>query len=159
MGMIALRRGLFSSLALCLFALAPACLAGEPNLPGYDAKADPQIALDRALVQAKASKKKVLVVAGGEWCIWCHYLESFIAKNKDVDDAIHHSFVTVKAYYGEGNKNTAFFSRLPKAVGYPHFWVISSDGKVLHSVNTATLEDGGKSYNKARFLKFIRDLG
>src|SRR5262245_20053151 len=101
--MIALRPRFFSSLALCLLALAPACFAGEPKLPGYDAKADPQIALDRALVEARASNKKVLVVAGGDWCSWCHYLESFIAKNKDVDDAIHHSFITVKAYYGQDN--------------------------------------------------------
>jgi thioredoxin-related protein len=147
------------SLALCLLVLAPAAFAADPKLPGYDAKADPQVALDRALVEARAGNKKVLVVAGGDWCSWCHYLESFIAKNKDIDDAIHRSFVTVKAYFGEENRNAAFFSRLPKAVGYPHFWVISKDGKVLHSVNTAALEDGGKSYNKANFLKFIRDLG
>jgi thioredoxin-related protein len=157
--MIDLRPGFFPTLALCLLALAPDALAGEPKLAGYDAKADPQVALNRALVEARASNRKVLVVAGGDWCSWCHYLESFIAKNKDVDDAIHRSFVTVKAYYAEDNRNTAFFSRLPKAVGYPHFWVLSSDGKVLHSVNTATLEDGGKSYNKAAFLKFIRELG
>ena len=157
--MIALRAGFLPSLALCMLALAPACTADAPKLPGYDAKADPQLALDRALVEARASNRKVLVIAGGDWCTWCHFLESFISNNKDVDDAIHRSFVTVKAYIGEDNRNTAFFSRLPKAAGYPHFWVISSDGKVLRSVNTATLEDGGKSYNKDRFLTFIRELG
>lgn len=153
-----LRTGFPCFIAFSLLALTPPCIAASPKLPGYDAKADPEVALSRALAEAKASNRKVLVIAGGDWCTWCHYLESFLTRNKDVDDALHRSFVTVKAYIGEENENTAFFSRLPKANGYPHFWVISSDGQTRRSVNTAPLEDGGKSYDKAKFLKFIRDM-
>jgi uncharacterized protein YyaL (SSP411 family) len=97
-------------------------------------------------------------VAGGEWCTWCHYLEAFLKKNPEIDAQLHRAFVPVKVYIGEENKNTVFFSRLPKAQGYPHFWVIGPDGKVLKSVNTAPLEDGGKSYDRKKFVKFIQDM-
>lgn len=133
------------------------CMAGQPVLPGYDAKANPQTDLNRALAEARSSNKRVLVIAGGEWCVWCHYLESFVKKNEDVDDALRGAFVTVKVYIGSENDNAEFFSRLPRAVGYPHFWVLENDGKLKKSVNTALLEDGKTSYNKAAFLKFIRD--
>jgi thiol:disulfide interchange protein len=156
--MMVSRAGLSCFIAFSLLALTSPGNAAAPKLSGYDAKDEPEVALSRALAEAKASNKKVLVIAGGDWCIWCHYLESFLTKNKDVDAALHRSFVTVKAYIGEENKNTAFFSRLPKANGYPHFWVISSDGQTKRSVNTAPLEDGARSYDKARFLKFIRDM-
>jgi thiol:disulfide interchange protein len=153
-----LRTGLSCFVAMSLLALTNPCVAAAPKLSGYDSKADPQVDLSRALVEAKASNRKVLVIAGGDWCIWCHYLQAFLEGNKDVDAALHRSFVTVKAYIGDENQNIVFFSRLPKASGYPHFWVISSDGQTKRSVNTAPLENGGKSYDKARFLKFIRDM-
>jgi len=147
--------------ALLLLVAMPPCIAGQsqlPPLPGYDAKANPQVDLNRALAEARSSNRKVLVIAGGEWCVWCHHLEAFVKKNKDVDDALHGAFVTVKVYYGTDNNNAEFFSRLPKALGYPHFWVLENDGKVKKSVNTGLLEDGKSSYNKAVFLKFIQDM-
>jgi hypothetical protein len=100
----------------------------------------------------------VLVIAGGDWCTWCYYLESFLKKNPDIDTAFHDSFVTVKVYVGNENKNAAFFSKLPRAIGYPHFWVLASDGQLKQSVNTSFLENGANSYDKGRFRKFIRDM-
>ena len=144
--------------ALLVLIAIPPSLAADPPLPGYNPSANPDTDLSRALAEAKASNKKVLIIAGGEWCVWCHHLEAFVKKNKDVDDALHGAFVTVKVYIGDQNKNTAFFSKLPKAAGYPHFWVLESDGKLKKSMNTGLLEDGKSSYNKARFLKFIQDM-
>ena len=147
-----------SCLVVLLSIAMPPCIAGQANLPGYDAKANPEADLNRALAEARGSNKKVLVIAGGEWCVWCHYLESFVKTNRDVEDALHGAFVTVKVYVGNDNTNAKFFSRLPKADGYPHFWVLENDGKLKKSVNTALLEDGKTSYNKATFLKFIREM-
>jgi hypothetical protein len=144
---------------LCVVALLgsmPFCLAGTPKLSGYDAKANPDVQLNRALLEAKAGNKKVLVIAGGEWCTWCHYLEAFLKKNPEIDAELLRSFVPVKVYFGEENKNVAFFSRLPPAKGYPHFWIIENNGQVRKSVNTGPLEDGASSYNKKKFLEFIR---
>jgi hypothetical protein len=156
---VAIFRSRLSSLvALLLMGPVPLCMAAEPKLSGYDAKVNPDISLGQALAEAKASNRKVLVVAGGEWCTWCHYLEAFLKRNPEIDAELHRAFVPVKVYVGQENKNSAFFSRLPKADGYPHFWVIAPDGRVLHSVNTGPLEDGGRSYDKKKFMKFIREF-
>ena len=122
---------------------------------GYDPDADPSALLHAAEGQAAADGKFVLVVAGGDWCIWCHYLHAFLDDNADIDRALEDTFVVVKAYYGDNADNSAFFAKLPKAAGYPHFWVLDSDGEVLVSQNTLPLEDGDKSYDREHFLDFI----
>ncbi|HET7868186.1 MAG TPA: thioredoxin family protein [Burkholderiaceae bacterium] len=124
----------------------------------YSPTANPSVLLEAALTQARASNKKVLVIAGGDWCRWCLILERFVAANPDVKSALDGSFVVVKVYVGEKNRNTAFFAKLPKAQGYPHFWVLNPDGNVAASVNTGPLEKGPDSYDKERFLQFIRDM-
>ena len=51
--------------------------------------------------------------------------------------------------------NKEFFARLPKAAGAPHFWVLSQKGELLASQGTLPLEDGAKSYDRAKFSAFI----
>lgn len=124
----------------------------------YSPTADPSVLLEAALREARAGNKKVLVIAGGDWCRWCLILDRFVAANPDVRSALEGSFVVVKVYVGEKNRNIAFFAKLPKAQGYPHFWVLNHDGKVAASVNTGLLEKGPDSYDKERFLQFIQDM-
>jgi hypothetical protein len=97
----------------------------------------------------------VLVVAGGDWCVWCHYLHAFLDRNADVERALHETFVVDQVYIGDENANREFFAKLPKADGAPHFWVLSADGALLESQPTVVLEDGKKSYDKTKFLAFV----
>jgi thioredoxin-related protein len=122
---------------------------------GYDSRANAAAQLAEGVAHAKAEDKLVLAIAGGDWCIWCHYLNAFVKKNADVEKALYDTFVIVKVYYGDDNKNERFFSSWPKADGYPHFWVFSGDGNLLASQPTLPLEDGDKSYDKDRFLAFV----
>jgi hypothetical protein len=127
----------------------------EDEALGYDPAVDPFEQVRSAQVRAQASHKLVLVMAGGEWCIWCHYLHAFLERNADIGHALEGTFVVVKAYFGEKNENDAFFSTLPKAAGYPHFWVLSADGTLLESQNTLPLENGDKSYDRRNFMAFV----
>jgi thioredoxin-related protein len=122
---------------------------------GYDPKADPFAIRAAAVKEAQASDKLVLLVSGGDWCIWCHYLYEFIDANDDVDAALHDVFVVAKVYVGSDNMNDKFFATLPKADGAPHFWILASDGELLESQPTVVLEDGKKSYDKAALMSFI----
>jgi thioredoxin-related protein len=122
---------------------------------GYDPTADPFDALQSAESRAHAEDKLVLLVSGGDWCIWCHYLYAFLESNDDVDGVLHDVFVVAKVYVGDENRNEAFFAKLPKADGAPHFWVLSDRGEVLKSQPTVVLEDGKKSYDKHAFMAFI----
>jgi hypothetical protein len=64
-------------------------------------------------------------------------------------------FVVLKVNYSKENKNEKFLSRYPKILGYPHFFVLDSKGKFLHSQDTSALEkDGGYARDKVHsFLK------
>lgn len=122
---------------------------------GYDPKADPFEVLGAAVEQAAREHKLVLLISGGDWCIWCHYLYEFLEANRDIDAALHEVFVVAKVYVGEDNYNKEFFAKLPEAAGAPHFWVLSSRGALLESQPTVVLEDGAKSYDRAAVLAFI----
>jgi thioredoxin-related protein len=122
---------------------------------GYDPGADPFVQLQTAAAQAKDEGKHVLLIAGGDWCSWCHYLDAFVKRNAEVASALYDTFVVVKVYYGDDNKNASFFAGWPEAAGYPHFWIFSGDGNLLRSQGTLELEDGAKSYDAAAFLAFV----
>jgi len=135
--------------------LGVAALTRAAGELGYDASADPFVQVSEARAEAAATDKLILVVAGGDWCIWCHYLADFLHGHAAIDEALESTFVVVKAYIGDENDNAAFFATLPEAAGYPHFWVLDEDGSVLVSQNTLPLEDGEKSYDEGRFMAFI----
>jgi hypothetical protein len=122
---------------------------------GYDPKADPFEQYHEAVALAEQQDKLVLVIAGGDWCHWCHVLERFVATDPEVHARLHETFVLMKVYVGVDNYNDFFFSQLPPAKGAPHFWVISPDKEVLASLSTGGLEAGRKGYDKAAFLQFI----
>jgi thiol:disulfide interchange protein len=130
-------------------------LAADSTKLGYDPQANPFEQLEAALATARAEHKLVLLVAGGDWCVWCHYLAAFLEREPAIDAALHDVFVVAKVYVGDENMNKEFFERLPKAAGAPHFWVVSAGGEVAASQDTLPLENGAKSYDPAAFTAFI----
>jgi len=146
--------------ALITLVLAAAVLAApvhgaETKDIGYDAKANAFAIREAAVAQAAAEDKLVLLISGGDWCIWCHYLAAFLDRETDLDTSLHDVFVVAKVYVGDENQNQDFFATLPKAAGAPHFWVLSSSGELLASQDTLPLEDGAKSYDRDKFRAFI----
>jgi hypothetical protein len=122
---------------------------------GYDPQADPFEQYHDAIAAAQADNKLVLVIAGGDWCRWCHVLNRFFTKNADVQRSLSDAFVVVKVYVGDENYNEMFFEQLPQARGAPHFWIISPEREVLGSQSTAPFERGSGGYDKRSFLAFI----
>jgi hypothetical protein len=135
--------------------LVPSLDAAEPKDIGYDPKADAFALRDAAVAQAAAEDKLVLLISGGDWCIWCHYLAAFLERETELDAALHDVFVVAKVYVGDKNLNKDFFATLPEAAGAPHFWVLSATGELLASQDTLPLENGAKSYDPDKFRAFI----
>lgn len=122
---------------------------------GYEPQADPFEAYHAAIAQAEQENKYLLIIAGGDWCHWCHVLDRFVARDAEVDAKLHDTFVVMKVYVGFDNYNDAFFSQLPPAKGAPHFWIVSPDKEVLASQSTGGFEAGKRGYDKQAFLQFI----
>jgi hypothetical protein len=141
-------------IAVALVALAATAEAAAADI-GYDPRANAFEQLDAAVAQAAVEDKLVLLISGGDWCIWCHYLAAFLQREADLDAALHEVFVVAKVYVGADNRNTEFFARLPEAAGAPHFWILSPTGELLESQQTVVLEDGDKSYDRAAVAAFV----
>ena len=104
------------TLAALLLAFAFNALAAD--LPKkFEPPRDP--VKDVAAAQAKAENKRVLVDVGGEWCVWCHLMDDFIAANADVRVVLDANYVMVKVNWSRENKNQAFLDQFPKIKGYP----------------------------------------
>ena len=104
---------------------------------------------------ARETGKNILMDVGGSWCSWCGIMEKWLKDNPDVNSYLHDNYVLLKVNFSEGNSNEKFLSRFPERPGYPHFFVLSSDGKLLHSQGTEALEQG-KSYDKKKFMQFLK---
>jgi len=136
--------------------LAIACGAAALDLPKkFDPTRDPAKDVAAAAEAAKAQGKRVLVDVGGEWCVWCHIMDDFIAANPDVRSVLDAGYVVVKVNWSRENKNEAFLSTLPAIKGYPHLFVLDGSGKLVHSQDTDVLEQG-RSYDKAKFVAFLK---
>jgi thiol:disulfide interchange protein len=122
----------------------------------YDPARNAADDLKQAVAKAQESGKRILLDVGGEWCIWCHILDDFLARNTVVGDAFAASFVILKIDWSPDDKNEAFLSAYPEAPGYPHFYVLDSDGKLLRSQDTSPLEKGD-SYNRGKMLDFAKE--
>ncbi|MCG3169616.1 MAG: hypothetical protein CALGDGBN_01138 [Pseudomonadales bacterium] len=101
----------------------------------FDAARDPAQDLQRAVAAAAASGKRVLVVVGGDWCVWCFLLDRHLGADPEAARILHGGFEVLRVYYGEDNTNDAFLARFPEFEMFPHFFVVETDGRVLASVD------------------------
>lgn len=121
----------------------------------YDPKADPAIELQKAVAVAKESGKNILLDIGGEWCSWCHRLDTFFETDEDVTTFLLTNYVPLKINMSKENENKEFLSQYPKIPGYPHLFVLDSRGKLLHSQDTGELEEG-KGHSHDKVLAFLK---
>lgn len=141
---------------LVMLSLAFVVTAQKKEREKFDPSRDAAKDLKNAIVHAEKENKNILLDVGGEWCIWCHRLDEFILVDKEIDSTLHANFVVVKVNYSKENKNEALLSKYPKVEGYPHFFVLEKDGKLLLSKNTGELE-AEKSYSKEKLLSFFNE--
>ena len=126
----------------------------QSHIQKFDPAANPAADLNTAVEAAKVSGKRILLDVGGEWCKWCHLFDKFLVENTEIGKLFFNTFEVVKVNVSKENKNEAFLSAYPKVDGYPHFFVLESDGTFLHSQNTAELEHES-SYGAEKLIAFI----
>jgi thioredoxin-related protein len=120
----------------------------------YDPARDAAEDIVAAVTEAARSGKRVLLEVGGEWCIWCHILDSFWEEHADVTEVLDENFVMVKINFSPENENEAVLSHYPEIPGYPHFFVLNADGSLLHSQGTGLLETGDH-HDREKMLAFL----
>jgi thioredoxin-related protein len=126
----------------------------EDSLQRFDPARNPDDDLKAAIELAKNTNKRIILDIGGEWCIWCHRIDAFIHNTEEIKSLLEKNFIVLKINYSKENKNEKFLSQYPEIEGYPHFFVLDNQGKLLHSQNTGELEKD-KDYDKVKFIEFL----
>jgi len=104
--------------------------------PARDASAD----LVAAEHEAAAEHKLILLDVGGNWCGWCMLFDRVSHSDQKLRDVLEKKYVVVHINMSKENENTAFLSKYPKISGYPHFFVLSAEGKLIVSQGTSIFE-------------------
>jgi len=119
--------------------------------PNRDAAKD----IQGVISEAQKTGKRIILDVGGEWCPWCHKLDQFFVDNEDVDEFMKKHFVVLKINYSKENKNENVLSKYPEIPGYPHLFVLDSDGSLLHSQDTGQLE-AGDQHDREKVFAFLK---
>ena len=143
---------------IIFFYLFTAIIAAQQYEPvtKFDPTRNPEQDLKSAIEYAKKTNKRIILDVGGEWCIWCHRIDAFIDSHKEIKEFLDKHFIVVKINYSKENKNEKFLSKFPQIPGYPHFFVLDKDGKLLHSQDTGVLEKD-KDYDEVKFMEFLME--
>jgi thiol:disulfide interchange protein len=150
----------FAGLAL----LSSAGLRADPEYPKmgpdiYDVHSDGSADIAAAIITAGSEHKRVLLVFGANWCIWCHRLHATLETNAAVAAALDKGFVLVDVDVNtrKGEKrNAAVIERYGNPVqhGIPVLVVLDSAGKQLTTKDSGELEEGD-GHSPAKILAFL----
>ena len=123
----------------------------------YNPKANAQNNIDAAVAKAKKEKKHVFIQVGGNWCVWCIRFHDLVEATPALKKLLNDNYETVLLNYSPENKNEALLKKFnyPGRFGFPVFLVLDGGGKLIHTQNSAYLEEGsGHSVKKiTEFLK------
>jgi thiol:disulfide interchange protein len=156
-----------SFLRMILFLVALVSASGavsatrfEPPVEGlpdysfrYDAARDPSADLETALAAAQ-KHRRVLVMVGGDWCVWCFFLDRQLDQDRAMAALFYGGFEVLRVYYNEDNKNREFLAKFPDFTMFPHFFVVDPDGRVAGSVVADVLIRDAK-YDPELLARFV----
>ena len=123
----------------------------------YDPSVDAMSKITEAISIAKELNKHVFVKVGGNWCGWCKLYDKFSNSDEDIALIMRQEYITVLANWSPENRNLEAMNYLgrPQRFGYPVFIILDGNGNVLHTQDTALLEEG-RGYNKNHVLRFLK---
>ena len=120
-------------LAALLLAAAGAAFAAKPMYPPID-RARPDI--DSALKEAAATKRRVIVDFGGNWCTDCRILDINMRKPENAALLAEH-YVVVHVNVGDkgisDNFDVAERYGIPLKKGVPALAVLDGNGRVVYA--------------------------
>ena len=157
-----MKRILLAQLALLAFVGCPLAAAPEyPNMGAdiYDTKADGNKQIADALKKAEPGHKRVLLMFGANWCVWCHRLHATLEHDDTIAKMLREKFevVLIDVNTRNGIKRNADVNQRygnPITHGLPVLVVVDASGKQLTTQDTGELESGDK-HDPKKVLAFL----
>ncbi|HRO68827.1 MAG TPA: thioredoxin family protein [Chitinophagaceae bacterium] len=124
----------------------------------YKPDEDAERKLSEAINRAEQERKHVFVQIGGNWCIWCARFNDLATTNKSVDSVLNKNYIVYHLNYSKENKNEKLLARFsyPQRFGFPVFLILNGKGELIHTQNSAYLEEG-KGYDVKTVVSFLSD--
>ena len=127
----------------------------------YNDKENAEQKIKELVVQAKKENKNIMIQAGGNWCIWCLRFNQYVQTTPELKKIVDQNYLYYHLNYSPENKNEKVFAKYDHPgdkFGYPVFLVLDQSGKLIHTQDSAVLEEGkGYSLEKTKefFLKYV----
>lgn len=125
----------------------------------YNDKENAEAKIAELVKQAQAENKNIILQAGGNWCIWCLRFNQFVQTTLELKNIIDENYLYYHLNYSPENKNEKVFAKYdnPGAkFGYPVFIVLDKNGKMIHTQDSAVLEEG-KGYSTEKVKAFFQE--
>lgn len=130
-----------------------------PDAPSiFKSDTDGKSRLIAAQARAKAEKKRVLLVFGADWSLWCHRLNDLFHDNEEIAAVLRDKFVVVlvdDAASGPEGRDEYIAKRFGHSdARLPWLVVLDGDGIQLNSTVSQNLEDDTR-YNTDKVLALL----
>ncbi len=125
----------------------------------YNDKEDAEAKIAELVKKAKAENKNIMLQAGGNWCIWCLRFNQYVQTTPELKKIVDENYIYYHLNYSPENKNEKIFAKYDnpgEKFGYPVFVVLDQNGKMIHTQDSAVLEEG-KGYSLEKTKAFFMD--
>lgn len=124
----------------------------------YNPSANVARDISQLLEKAKKEKKHLLIQVGGNWCVWCYRLNSFVQTDTLLKKMVADNYVFYHMNYSKENRNLDYLKKLgfPQRFGFPVLVVLDAQGNRLHTQDSALLEKGN-GYDRDKVKDFLRN--
>ena len=125
----------------------------------YNDKENAEEKIAQLVKQAQAENKNIMLQAGGNWCIWCLRFNQFVQTTPELKNIVDENYIYYHLNYSPENKNEKVFAKYDHPgvkFGYPVFVVLDKNGKMIHTQDSAVLEEG-KGYSIEKVKAFFQE--
>ena len=124
----------------------------------YNPEANAREDIAKAVRQAKAESKHVLLQIGGNWCPWCVKLHGMETTDTQIDSLLKANYILVMVNFPKekDKRDPEFMASLgnPQRFGFPVLVVLNQNGERIHIQDSWYLEED-KSYDKEKLMHFL----
>jgi uncharacterized protein YyaL (SSP411 family) len=133
-------------------------LAQTEGIHIYNPDANAKEDIAKAVRQAKAENKQVLLQIGGNWCPWCVRLHEMETTDNQIDSLLKADYVLVLVNVPKEKekRNPELMASLgnPQRFGFPVLVILDQEGVRLHTQDSWYLEKD-KYYDKEKVVHFL----
>ena len=142
---------------LCSLFVVFAVQAQEKKRDLYNPEANAATDIESLISQADQENKHIILQVGGNWCGWCYLFHDFVKDNEELSQIVNDNYLVYHLNYSKENNHTELLAKyqFPQRFGFPVLLILNQKGELIHTQNSALLEEG-KGYDLKKVKAFFK---